>query len=39
MGSERFAAYDELAAYFLGPAFGLLLLEVVLAGTLWRKVP
>ncbi|MFQ5879318.1 MAG: VWA domain-containing protein [Dehalococcoidia bacterium] len=39
VGEERFAAYDELAAYFLGPAFGLLLLEVGLASTVLRRAP
>lgn len=39
LGQEQFSVYDERAAYFLGPAFALLLLEAVLASTLWRRVP
>jgi Ca-activated chloride channel family protein len=36
---ERFAAFEELAPYFLVPALALLALEVGLAATLFRRLP
>ena len=35
----KYAEYDELFAWFCLPALGLLLLEIVLANTVFRKIP
>ena len=39
VGRERFSAFDERSALFLVPALALLGLEVLLASTVFRKVP
>jgi Ca-activated chloride channel family protein len=39
VGRERFSAFDERSASFLVPALALLGLEVLLASTVFRKVP
>ena len=39
MESRRYAAWEEWALAFLGPALGLLVLETALANTVWRKLP
>ena len=39
VGRERFSAFDERSALFLMPALALLGLEVLLASTVFRKVP
>ena len=39
VGGERFSAFDERSALFLLPALALLGLEVLLASTVFRKVP
>lgn len=39
VGEETFSAFDERAAYFLVPGLALLALELVLAGTVFRRIP
>jgi Ca-activated chloride channel family protein len=39
VGQKRFAAFDERAAYFLVPGLALLALEVLLASTVFRRIP
>lgn len=39
VGGQRFAAFDELAPFFLAPALALLALEVALGATLFRRLP
>lgn len=39
VGGQRFAAFDELAPFFLVPALALLALEVALGATLFRRLP
>jgi Ca-activated chloride channel family protein len=37
VGRIQFAAYDELAVYFLGGALALLALELFLNASVWRR--
>ena len=39
VGREHFAAFHERASYFLVPALALLALQVLLAATLFRRLP
>ncbi len=39
VGQESFSAFDERATYFLVPGLALLALELVLAGTVFRRIP
>ena len=39
VGQERFAAFEELAPYFVIPALALLVLEVGLTATVFRRLP
>ncbi len=39
LSPETFTSYDELAVLFLGPAFGLILLEFVTTTSIWRRIP
>lgn len=39
VGGQRFAAFDELAPFFLVPALVLLALEAALGATLFRRLP
>jgi Ca-activated chloride channel family protein len=39
VGQERFAAFDERAAYFLVPGLALLALELLLVSTVFRRIP
>ena len=39
VGQERFAAFEELAPYFVVPALVLLVLQVGLAATVFRRLP
>jgi Ca-activated chloride channel family protein len=39
VGREHFAAFDERAAHFLIPGLALLALEVLLASTVFRRIP
>jgi Ca-activated chloride channel family protein len=39
VGQERFAAFDERAAYFLIPGLALLALELLLVSTVFRRIP
>ena len=39
VGEERFAAFDELAVYFLAGALALLMAEVLLSTLVLRKLP
>lgn len=36
---KRFAFFDELMLWFVMPGLGLLLLEILLGQTVWRKLP
>jgi len=36
---EKYSEYRELFPYFVVPALALILLETVLAGTVYRKIP
>jgi len=36
---KRFAFFDELMMWFVMPGLGLLLLEILLGQTVWRKLP
>lgn len=36
---DRFMTFDELLAYFALPALGLLVVEVILRGTVFRRMP
>lgn len=36
---QHYTKFDELAGWFLVPAIGLLALEVILAGTIFRRAP
>ena len=36
---KKFAHHDELFAWFITPGLGLLLLEVLLRHTIWRRLP
>jgi Ca-activated chloride channel family protein len=36
---KKFAQYRELFAWFVVPGFGLLMLEVLLANTIFRRLP
>lgn len=36
---NKFAYVEELMAWFVGPGLGLLLLELLLGHTVWRKLP
>ena len=37
VGRPQFAAYDELAVYFLVGALALLAVELALSATVWRR--
>ena len=39
MEMPKFAYWDEMMQYLAAPAFAFLLLEIVLANTVWRKLP
>jgi Ca-activated chloride channel family protein len=39
VGHERFSAFDERAFYFLVPGLALLALEMLLAATVFRRIP
>jgi Ca-activated chloride channel family protein len=39
LSQESFTSYNELAAFLLAPAFGLILLEVAAVNTFWRRIP